>query len=241
MDPLGGFAMIQLGAISPNVDRKFRRPRMWSNRELNRFSCLFKGDVVNVSAGDDVDKEGHCYRDYFLNCNSYTTTNYGPGLHRGFQGRDDERLLDLCQPLPVELVRQFDTVFNHTTLEHVVNVGQAMENLCRLSRDVVILVVPFLQAQHETTGYRDYWRFTPTLLRHLFAEQGFDVIYESANDERGSSVYIFQIASCHSGKWESLIPRQLLDQPVGDWLGQSSSTRGGLRRLLSFWDRRKSA
>ena len=46
------------------VDRKFRLPRIWSNNELKKFSDLFRGDIVNISAWRDEDKEGKQIRDY---------------------------------------------------------------------------------------------------------------------------------------------------------------------------------
>lgn len=233
---------LQLGPIGSHVDRAFRLPRMWSNRELVKFAELFHGDVVNVSAGDDIDKEGHHYIDYFSKCRSYSTTNWCPGAHRGYQARDGEILLNLCEPLPQELEGRFDAVFNHTTLEHLPDVGQAMQNLCQLSRDVVILVVPFLQTQHETSGYLDYWRFTPTALRYLFEKHGYTVIYETANDDRDASIYIFQIATRNPDRWSETIPDVKLQDPVGNWLGASSGKKKrGFKRLLPFWRRRRAA
>lgn len=232
-----------LGPIKPNVDRKFRLPRMWSNRELVKFASLFEGDVVNVSAGEDVDKEGHQYRDYFSSCKTYSTTNHAPGSYRGFAGRPREILLDLCQPLPVELVGGFDTVFNHTTLEHVVDFPKAIENLCQLSSDLVVLVVPFLQAQHETSSYRDYWRFTPAILEHHLNLHGLSVIYESANQHPEASIYIFQIASKNPARWADRIPTKRHEgQPIGHWLGDSSGNpQANAPGFLRTWRRRKSA
>ena len=41
-------------------------------------------------------------------------------------------------------------MFNHTTLEHIFEVNTAFDNMCAMSNDVVILVLPFAQVQHET-------------------------------------------------------------------------------------------
>lgn len=57
-------------------DRKFRIPRIWSNRELKKFAKLFRGTVVNVSGWKDNDKEGANYREYFINASEYWITNY---------------------------------------------------------------------------------------------------------------------------------------------------------------------
>ncbi len=181
------------------IDRIHRLPRIWSNRELARFAHLFHGDVVNVSAWKDIDKEGRRYRDYFINAGSYTITNYKAEA-RGFQGEEGEIFLDLEADLPSELHLRFDVVFNHTTLEHIYRVDKAFANLCRMSKDIVILVVPFLQPYHG--NYGDYWRFTPLVIKRLFEENGFYLVYQSFNNHRMSSVYIFSIATRWPDRWK---------------------------------------
>lgn len=147
-----------------DIDRIFRLPRIWSNRELRKFSHLFTGDVVNVSGWKDEDKEGERYKNYFQNASSYSLTNYVAEA-RGFQGYEDEIFLDLSKPIPAELHGKFDVVFNHTVLEHVFEVNQAFENLCNMTRDILIVVVPFLQEMHGEYG--DYWRFTPQAMKNV--------------------------------------------------------------------------
>lgn len=193
---------------------------MWSNRELQKFAPMFSGEVVNVSAGEDLDKEGNHYRDYFDGATGYYLTNYAPGAYRGFENRENETLLDLCEPLPDELERRFDVVFNHTTLEHVIDLPLAFENLCKMSRDIVILVVPFMQVQHVIRrSYDDYWRFTPMALRCLFERHGYGVLHEAANSDTNASIYIFAIASRQPEKWSRKILKTRLGDALGHWLG----------------------
>jgi hypothetical protein len=154
--------------------------------------------VVNVSGWKDIDKEGRHYRDYFVNASSYTITNYRAEA-RGFQGHKDEIFLDLEQGLPQELSQRFDVVFNHTTLEHIFDVRKAFANLCNLSRDIVIVVLPFLQQYHS--DYGDYWRFSPLAIKRMFEENGFELLYQSFNSSEMSSVYTFTVASRHSERW----------------------------------------
>lgn len=180
------------------TDRIHRLPRIWSNRELARFAHLFSGDVVNVSGWKDIDKEGRHYRDYFTGAASYTITNYKAEA-RGFQGSEGEIFLDLAAPLPDELVGRFDVAFNHTTLEHIYGVHQAFANLCRMSRDIVIVVLPFLQQYH--TDYGDYWRFSPLAAKRLCEDNGLEVVYQSFNSHRMSSVYVFTIATKQPERW----------------------------------------
>ena len=180
------------------IDRVSRLPRHWSNLELARHASLFTGSVVNVSAWQDSDKEGRLYKDYFVNASSYSITNYRADA-RGFQGLANEIFLDLESELSPDLRRRFDVVFNHTTLEHIYEARKALANLCAISKDVVILVLPFLQQYHGEYG--DYWRFTPLAIKKMFEENGYTLLYQSFNSHRNSAVYTFTIASRQPEKW----------------------------------------
>lgn len=170
--------------------RVWRTPRVWSNRELAKVAPLLAGDVVNVSAWRDEDKEGRHYRDYFPNARTYSITNYKAEA-RGFQGMADEIFLDLSQPLPDALLGRFDVVLSHTTLEHIYEVHQAFSNLCAMSRDAVVVVLPFVQEQHGEYG--DFWRFTPDCVARMFRDQGFTPIVVTSNRQLWSSVYVFAL------------------------------------------------
>lgn len=180
------------------VDRVHQLPRIWSNRELEKYAHLFCGSVVNVSGWKDIDKEGRTYGEYFTNASNYTVTNYRAEA-RGFQGFENEIFLDLEDDLPNELYQHFDVVLNHTTLEHIYEVRKAFRNLCDMSKDIVIIVLPFLQQYHS--DYGDYWRFTPSAIKKLFEENGFELLYQSFNSHKMSSVYTFTIASRNPNKW----------------------------------------
>lgn len=183
-------------------DKKFRVPRIWSNRELEKFAHLFSGKGVNVSGWKDVDKEGKKYRDYFSNISEYWITNYKSEA-RGFQGdQENEIFLDLEEDLDESMYSKFDVVFNHTVLEHIFDVNKAFENICKLSNDIVIVVVPFLQEQHAEYG--DYWRFTPLAVEKLFQKNNMDLIYINYNDASDYSIYIFAIGSKNKDKWENI-------------------------------------
>lgn len=189
--------------ISPFVDRVHRLPRLWSNRELKQVAHLFEGDIVNVSAWKDQDKEGGFYKDYFSNASSYSITNYKAEAN-GLQNKNHETYLDLENELPDYLESSFDVVFNHTTLEHVFEVRKSFSNLCLMSRDVVITVLPFMQQYHA--HYGDFWRFSPELVKRLFAENGFELVYQSFNNHKAASVYLFSIASKKPEQWSKHFP-----------------------------------
>jgi hypothetical protein len=217
------------------INRAYRLPRIWSNRELAKFAHLFDGHVVNVSGWVDIDKEGGHYRDYFRNGASYSITNYKTEA-RGFQGGANEIYLDLTDTLPENLAGRFDVVFNHTTMEHIFEVSAAFANLCRMSRDIVILVVPFLQPVHA--DYGDYWRFTPLAVQRLFEQQGLEVLYLSWNCHTNASVYIFAIASRQPSKWAGFIGSKAVccrgtssANEAGGWVG--CGIMAGAGRMLA--------
>lgn len=174
------------------TDPRFREPRKWSNLELKKFARELTGSMVNVSAWRDQDKEGKSYRDdYFKNASDYWITNWKADAF-GFQGGNEKEIfLDLEHDLPEELNQKFDVVFNHTTLEHIFDVQKAFQNLCLMSKDIVIVVLPFLQEQHG--AYGDYWRFTPWCIKRLFLKNAFIPAYISVNDGPINSIYIFAI------------------------------------------------
>ena len=219
-----------------DIDRVFRLPRVWSNRELMKFAKLFNGDIANISGWTDVDKEGSHYKDYFSNASSYTITNYKEEA-RGFQGNENEVFLDLTAELPKELINKFDVVFNHTVLEHIYEVNQAVKNLCSMTKDIAIVVVPFLQEMHA--HYGDYWRFTPLAMKNLFNENGMKMIYCTFNSHPNSSVYLFCIASKHESKWDKKIPFQISHEdpfPGGkhqNWVGCHAITKQSKPSLFS--------
>jgi hypothetical protein len=213
-------------------DHVSRIARRWSNQELEKFAPLFQGSVINVSAWKDEDKCGHVYREYFENASEYYISNFSVET-RGFQGLENEIFLDLTKPLPEQLRQQFDVVFNHTTLEHIFGVTTAVKTLCDLSRDVLILVVPFMQASHEAGAMEDYWRFTPRCLRVLLQQHGFHTIYESSNFQNRTSVYLFVLAVRDCQKWQSKIQFQRLrEHGIGRHLTPNFRYYPQVRKLL---------
>jgi hypothetical protein len=179
-------------------------PRYWSNDELRRLAPLFTGHVLNVSAGQDSDKEMGVYRDYFSNAASYATTNYKPERSDGCTG---ELFLDLSTPLSINspLISAYDVVFTHTVLEHVYDMNTAFDTLCRLSRDVIITIVPFMQPLHRKDGlYGDYWRYSPDALSAMFEARGYHLLYTNWNEDPLGNIYVLHVVSSNPGKWSTL-------------------------------------
>ena len=183
------------------IDSKFREPRIWSNNELKKFSKKFYGNIINVSGWKDSDKVSSFYRNYFPNCTNYFISNWSYS-ERGQENKlsKNQYLIDLESDLKKELLGKFDVVFNHTTLEHIFDIFISFRNLCELSNDVVIVVVPFLQEQHTTSDFKDYWRFTPQTIKKLFEKNNFKLAYINANDQNNSSIYVFAVGCKENSK-----------------------------------------
>ena len=181
------------------------RPRNWSNAELMKFAPLYDGDVINVSGWRDEDKTGSSYRNYFTSARSYTVSNFVG--ERGVQGQTGEIELDLEGEVPADLRGHYQVVFNHTTLEHIYDIRKALANLCALSGDTVILVTPFIQPVHMEPGsYGDYWRPSPMAMERMLADNGFEVLCQSSNDNAWYIIYVFTLASREPERWRTKIP-----------------------------------
>lgn len=185
------------------TDRVHRLPRLWSNKELRKIAHLFEGRVINVSAWKDEDKEGDHYKNYFLNSSDYSISNFKAEAN-GFQDTENEIFLDLTSEIPKNLKKKFDVVFNHTTLEHIYEARLAFANLCEMSKDIVVIVLPFMQQYHA--HYGDFWRFSPEAVKNLFAENGFELVYLNSNNHVAASVYLFAVAARNPEKWSKNFP-----------------------------------
>ncbi len=212
------------------VDRQFRIARIWSNHQIRKLAPIFTGDIVNVSAWDDRDKEGGYYKEYFSNASGYYYTNYTGA--RGYQKMEDEFPVDLVKDIPEELKRRFDVVFNHTTLEHIFEVRRAFRNLCEMTRDIAIIIVPFSQTQHEKESYKDYWRFTPSCIRELFRENGLEVVYEAESNRKKAAIYLLFVASRGPDKWKGRIPEYEPIIKAGVSIGSGWSFKELKRKVL---------
>lgn len=187
---------------------------------------MFEGRVLNLSGRADGDKEGGAYRLYFRNASEYALSNYSPGA-RGEIDAFGNLALDLEVPILEGLAGHFDVVLTHTVLEHVFNLGAAFDNVCRLSADVVITVVPFLQPAHGA-GYDDFWRFTASALMKLHEQRGLTVSYLSANQNVAASVYLFAVGTKRPDRWHGLLSRM-----EGNSVHRAQTAYLGTRAILN--------
>lgn len=177
--------------------------RIWSNKELKKFAYRFDGYVINVSGWKDEDKSGNFYKEYFNKASKYEVSNY-----EGYRADGGDIKIDLSN-VPTDLFGKYDVVFNHTTLEHIYDFQKAFDNLCNLTKDILILVVPFLQDRHNAPdgSYLDYWRFTDEAVKKMCQIKKMKVLYLSISDYDSEveydGKYIFLIASKKPEKWKS--------------------------------------
>lgn len=188
--------------------------RKWSNQELRKVASQMGGDVINVSGWEDKDKQGGYYKDYFPSRKSYTVSNYTPSHS---DNEETEIILDLEKKLPKNLEGKFDVVLSHTNLEHIFDCFTAIKNHCLLSRDIVIIIVPFIQQQHENAEFKDYWRYTPSCLRKMFEINGMKTVYEAYSNRAFRVNYLLFVGSKHPRKWKNKLPPYKKLSQVGKW------------------------
>lgn len=227
------------------ADGIFRRPRLRTNKILKKYAHFFSGHVINVSGSNDSDKDcslvdfflndydqGSKYASYFSLATSYTISYYPYDKTDILDTNKRYKTipLDLEDSIPESLYHRYNVVFNHTVLEHVFDIFTAFKNLCDLSNDIVILVVPQSQKIHDfNRGYKDYWRFTPFAIDRLFKNNGFEVLFRETTVGFSESSYLFYIATKNPGHWDShFTPISTPEKYL------NSSNDGSLSTLFAF-------
>lgn len=221
------------GIANRILDKNYIRPRNFSNAMLHKYAQHFAGTIINVSGWKDEDGVGGWYKDYFTNVIHYTVSNVGgQGKGLGSAVGYDEIELDLLQNIHSNLKGSFDVVFNHTTLEHVYDFKSAFKNLCDLSGDVVIVVVPVMQQIHHTEDFGDYWRPTTMAIAKMFLENGMEPLVIKCNDQPFAPIYCFAIASRNSDKYKNKFKKDI-DFEVGRYNYGSSLKAEHIHNLLN--------
>lgn len=127
--------------------------------------------------------------------------------HGGRPWRSYRRLsypeFDLCSPSTVD---QYDVVICEQVIEHVRDPGTAVSTLRELCRPggVVVVSTPFLVRVHREP--EDFWRFTPSGLRHLLEGAGLEVV----------SVSSWGNAACVSANFRRWVGRRRWDSLADD-------------------------
>ena len=138
--------------------------RAESNRVLRKWCAPVTGDVLSIGSGDDADRQGAHYRDYFTSASSYTTSEVVEGC---------DLVLDVMNP--GKLGRKWDAIFCSGVLEHVNDPDAALDGMKSLLRKkgTLLLGVPFRQAIHRAP--EDFWRWTEHGIRVLLERHGYTV------------------------------------------------------------------
>lgn len=181
--------------------------RWWSNEEIKRAIAPLSDlqSVINVSGYDDRDKQGGHYREYFPVSIDYFMTYYPTDEAKGKSEAFGKAFpVDLMETLPRKLEERFDLVFNHTVLEHVPNPFKGFEQIVKMSRDLVLTIVPFRQQLHFIQGsFGDYFRITPMGMRYLHQVNGLTTLYESTTPSPAGQIYVVSLATKHPEKHEN--------------------------------------
>jgi hypothetical protein len=103
-----------------------------------------------------------------------------------------------------------------------------------MSRDIVIVVVPFAQVEHDTDSFGDFWRFAPGALRRLFADNGMSVVYEAESPDSNAGIYLLFVGTRDAARWQPLMPQPATVSEVGHWIGAPfvAGLRNRAKRLL---------
>ncbi len=222
------------------MDRKFRAARIWSNNELKKYASSFHGSIVNVSGWKDDDKQGSKYKNYFTNATSYSITNYGGTRGKSESTDTEEYQLDLTDNLSQDFIGKFDVCFNHTTLEHIYDCRKAFNNLCKIAKEVCIIVVPWMQEVHVTDSFSDFWRFSPYAIEKMFHENGYRMVVCNYNNDIDTAVYLFCIGIRNEilkkyPHFEEVILKN--NFPAGEWLGRKTIIQQFIKKFKKLFCR----
>lgn len=183
--------------------------RAWSNDELRRLGPWFRDgcEVINVGGWLDRDKDGGRYADYFPRARVYHVANYERDQAKGAVASD--LFLDVSQPLPDALAGRYDVALSHTVLEHLPDPAFSFRQIARLTRDLIVTVVPWKQKLHFSPGnFGDYFRMSPFVMRRWHEEAGFTILWESFTPPPSLDTYLLYLASRRPEAYEGM-PRNL--------------------------------
>ena len=90
--------------------------------------------------------------------------------------RDIERLVDLNEPLPEDLIEQFDFVLDPGTIEHCCNIGQALKNIAHALKKGgwVCHSSPLSMFNHG------FYNINPTLFHDFYSQNNFEIEFLAA-------------------------------------------------------------
>ena len=149
--------------------------RIESNRWIRLHGKDIRGRVLSIGSGNDGDRQGGSYRDYFPAASSYTTSEVS-----------DEFGCDLTldvRSMPEITSEVYDCIFCAGVMEHVDDYHAAFNELTRILKvgGILLLGLPFRQAIHWPP--QDFWRFTEYGIRHLLKDL-YEIVEVAKIDEK---------------------------------------------------------
>lgn len=138
------------------------KSRQESNSWLKRYALDIVGSVLSIGSGTDEDQEGRKYRDYFINCSSYTTSEITSEF-------EVDMILNVCSMTQIQN-NSFDCVFCSGVLEHVDDYRSGLKEITRILKcgGILLLGLPFRQSIHLAPN--DYWRFTEYGIKYMLQD-----------------------------------------------------------------------
>jgi SAM-dependent methyltransferase len=140
--------------------------RRQGNRILLEWCAPITGRVLSLGSGNDSDKQGGVYRDYFRSADSYETSEVG--------GEGCDLNLDVRDMASIP-AGSYDALFCHSVLEHVDDFYSALNEFRRVLKPegTLLLGVPFRYCIHRAP--QDFWRFTEHGIRYMLRFCGLQV------------------------------------------------------------------
>jgi len=133
----------------------------------NELKLSSRAKVLDVGIGGDKKKPSENFK--YFPTKRFKTMDIDPQWRPDFVG-------DICE---TEFASDYwDLVILSQTLEHVWDYKKAVEEIYRITKKYAIIDMPFMYPYHPEPGFDDFWRFSPTAIKNLLKDVGFQVKVE---------------------------------------------------------------
>ncbi len=151
----------RMAVSSSNATPRAGTMRRESNAVLRQICAPLTGRVLSIGSGNDIDKEGFFYREYFPESTAYMRIDFDSRNHPDIVG-DAQNLRDLVPD------HACDVVFSIWALEHIPDAPAALAEIHRILRPggTFVFGLPLNVDFHSFP--HDYHRFTLDGIRELF-------------------------------------------------------------------------
>src|SRR3989339_929556 len=189
-----GAKAIVIGTVDYYVDYKLLKKYGFTNKEEHE---IHKKLPVNTNEWYNSNKK--------LCSNFFKHFGYDDYKEIDINERADIKI-DLNYPIPENLKGQFDIVWDHGSVEHIMNICQAMNNLVDLVKVGGIILHSQGTGDQTNAGY---WTISPNYYLDFYKTNGFEIKKIILRDRRGDYVKYSEVKTKNS-TIGSLIPFYLL-------------------------------